>query len=310
MTSTTSILPFILTFLIVLFLYLHILNEFKTSNKLNIYEIDYVSNGQLQEICELKQPFIFDPTTEIMETSNELLDHLTNDEQSDMKLYNSADHEFVFLNSKSAIKMLQSSDGGYYTQYNWDFVRENSIDFTSTLSTYWRPYFTLHTYMDVRAGCKDVTSQPRYHKHNRMFLLVMSGTLQVKMTPHDYSKFLKNQTNYEYMEHCSNVDFWGDHVDKNIKFVEFTIHAGRALFIPPYWCFSVKYGANTILYEVFYMSILNTVLHVPDYAIHFVQKNNSSEKLLEDYIEPPHDVDAMGDNKINETDDHPTTCEE
>ena len=49
----------ILTFIIVLVIYLHITAEFKKSNILDIYESDYTSNDQLQETCKIKQPFIF-----------------------------------------------------------------------------------------------------------------------------------------------------------------------------------------------------------------------------------------------------------
>lgn len=280
--TNSSILPYILIFLIVLFLYLHILNEFKTGNKLSIYEIDYVSNTHLQEICELKQPFIFDPNMDIMQASKEYVDDLSNNEQKDMKLYSSVDKEYVFLDSKSALRMLQTTSN-YYSEHNWDFVRENSRDLVASMNTYWRPYFTLNTYMDVRAGCENVTTQPRFHKHNRMFLLVMNGTIHVKMTTQEYTKYLKPYQNYEHMENNSDVNLWGEKIDKNIKFVEFSVPSGRVLFIPPYWTFSIKYDANTLVYEIFYMSILNSVLHVPDYAIHFVQKNNSSDKLLEDF---------------------------
>ena len=50
----------ILIFCIVLFLYLHIYFQLKTSNDLEVYEIEQPSKDKLEEICDLRQPVIFD----------------------------------------------------------------------------------------------------------------------------------------------------------------------------------------------------------------------------------------------------------
>ena len=49
----------VLLFCLVLFLYLHIQFHLKTSNDLELYEIDYPSKEKLEEICDLRQPLIF-----------------------------------------------------------------------------------------------------------------------------------------------------------------------------------------------------------------------------------------------------------
>ena len=50
----------IIIFLIVLTVYLHINYQLKKSNKLEIYNIDFTSKEQLEEISKLRQPFVFD----------------------------------------------------------------------------------------------------------------------------------------------------------------------------------------------------------------------------------------------------------
>jgi hypothetical protein len=52
-------LIFIFIFLFILTLYLHIIFNLKTSNNLEIYEINYTNKQQLENICNLKQPLIF-----------------------------------------------------------------------------------------------------------------------------------------------------------------------------------------------------------------------------------------------------------
>ena len=49
-----------LIFCLVLFLYLHVYFQLKTSDDLEIYEIDYPSKDKLEEICNLRQPVLFD----------------------------------------------------------------------------------------------------------------------------------------------------------------------------------------------------------------------------------------------------------
>ena len=46
-------------FLIVLFLYIHIFFHLKTSDDLDIYDIETPSKDKLEEICDLRQPVIF-----------------------------------------------------------------------------------------------------------------------------------------------------------------------------------------------------------------------------------------------------------
>ena len=46
-------------FIIIVFLYLHIIHQLKTSEDLEIYELDYKDNDYLQEVCNLKQPATF-----------------------------------------------------------------------------------------------------------------------------------------------------------------------------------------------------------------------------------------------------------
>ena len=50
----------LLIFCLVLFIYLHVYYHIKTSDDLEVYEIDQPSKDKLEEICDLRQPVIFD----------------------------------------------------------------------------------------------------------------------------------------------------------------------------------------------------------------------------------------------------------
>jgi hypothetical protein len=49
----------IIIFCIIVFLYIHVNYQFKKGEDLEIYEMDYTTNTHLQEICNVKQPVLF-----------------------------------------------------------------------------------------------------------------------------------------------------------------------------------------------------------------------------------------------------------
>ena len=55
-----NIIIILLIFCLVLFIYLHIYYQLKTSDDLEVYEISNVSKERFEEICDLRQPIIFD----------------------------------------------------------------------------------------------------------------------------------------------------------------------------------------------------------------------------------------------------------
>ena len=55
-----EILINLLILCIVLFLYIHIYNQIKTSDYLEVYEIDNISKDKFEELCDLKQPLLID----------------------------------------------------------------------------------------------------------------------------------------------------------------------------------------------------------------------------------------------------------
>ena len=52
-------LLYIIIFLVIVIIYMHIIYHIKTSNKLEVYDIDYSNVQHLNEICDLRQPFTF-----------------------------------------------------------------------------------------------------------------------------------------------------------------------------------------------------------------------------------------------------------
>ena len=81
-------------FCLVLFIYLHVQFHLKTSNDLEMYEIDQASKEKLEEICDIRQPVLFDFDNQkimvIMNTSNIAIEIESNRFKEMMKDYTAA----------------------------------------------------------------------------------------------------------------------------------------------------------------------------------------------------------------------------
>ena len=59
-TSVKEIIIGLFVFCVILFFYLHIQFHLKTSDDLEIYEVEQVSKEKIEEICDLRQPVLID----------------------------------------------------------------------------------------------------------------------------------------------------------------------------------------------------------------------------------------------------------
>ena len=272
----------VVIFLVVLFLYVHVTNHYKRSEDLEIYEMDYSSNPHLQEICDVKQPVIF----QFDVVDNELFAHVNGEtmnaiENNDVKVKDIRDYyptnktgdewisvDYATLPFQSSRKLMQSDiKSHFFTENNGDFVEESSYSrYFRDMDTYLKPPFAVHTQYDICMGSKMASTPLRYHTHYRQYYAVTSGKIHVKMTPFKSSKYLHPYKDYENYEFCSPVYPWTQSLAAQslaaqslaaqslaaqskyaneldkIKFLEFDVKSGYILHIPPYWWYSIQYS--------------------------------------------------------------------
>ena len=108
-------------FVAIIFIYLHIMNETKKSTQMEIYETEYVSNDNLQKICELKQPFIFDSPATLEDAIH------INSADGELKTKDITDSvHYVNLNGSAFSKLINNDKKSkYFTEKNGDFIHEN-----------------------------------------------------------------------------------------------------------------------------------------------------------------------------------------
>ena len=128
-----EILIWFFVFCLVLFIYLHIQFHLKTSEDLEMYEIDQPSKDKLEEVCDLRQPVLFDfDCDKIMETSNKI--YVANNYHAfELKIRNVKEDDehaelYVPLPIHSAIKLFdEDKSSSYFSENNKDFLEETGV---------------------------------------------------------------------------------------------------------------------------------------------------------------------------------------
>jgi len=289
-----NIIIIILIFCIVLFLYLHIFFHFKTSEDLEVYEVSNISKERLEEICDMRQPVIFD--YDIQKLNNLTIENIIQNYNSfDIKIrnisntYSELDQEiFLPITLHQGLKVLEEDqDKKYISENNGDFLEETSLIKTIQANDeFIRPPMLMSYEYDYIMGSKNSITPFRYDKNYRNYFIILSGLVKVKLTPPKSKKYLYPQYDYDNYEFRSLINPWNVQDNYKIDFdkikcMEIELKPGRIIFIPAYWWYSFKFeDSKTALISLKYRTYMNTVAIIPDMIISFLQKQNIKHQIV------------------------------
>lgn len=279
-------------FCLVLFIYLHIQFHLKTSEDLEMYEIEQPSKDKLEEICDLRQPVIFDFDCEkIMDSSNKT--YISNNYHAfEVKIRNIKDNDtnaelYIPLPIHSAVKLFdEDKNSTYLSENNTDFLEETGVVKSLKYNdAFLRPYMVSNCNYDIMMGSDKTSSPFRYEINYRNFLLLTEGSAQIKLAPPHSTKYLYPIYDYENFEFKSPVNPWSPQpkysadFDK-IKCLEFTLTPGKTLFIPAYWWYSIKFNHNTSISCFYYRTYMNNIAVTPYICMHALQIQNVKRNIV------------------------------
>jgi len=308
-------------FCLVLFIYLHIQFHLKTSNDLEMYEIDQPSKDKLEEICDLRQPVLFDFDCEkIIETTNKTF-IFNNYPAFEVKIRNTKDADpnnelYVPLPLHSAVKLFaEDKTSMYFSEHNYDFLEETGIIKNFKYNDgFLRPYMVSNCNYDILMSSNKVETPFKYELNYRNYLLLTQGSAQIKMAPPQSTKYLYPIYDYENFEFKSPVNPWSPQAkyvadfDK-IKCLEFTLTPGKTLFIPAYWWYSIKLNNNTSISCFNYRTYMNNIAIIPYISLHALQIQNvkrnvakkvSINELNNEIIYPNDNIEETENANIDE----------
>jgi hypothetical protein len=283
----------ILIFCIVLFIYLHVHFHLKTSDDLELYEIELPSKTKLEEICDIRQPLVFTFNNErIMETCirKTVLDTYG---AFDIKMRNIKDQTddsemYIPLAFASALKVIkEDTNEKYISENNSDFLEETGlVKSFSYNDDFLRPPMVSNCSYDFILASENCKTPFRYEVNYRNYFLVTEGEIKIKLAPPKSTRYLYVNKDYENFEFRSPVNPWKiqekykPDFDK-IKCLEITVPKGKMIFIPAYWWYSMDFSMNTSLCSFKYRTYMNNMAILPQLVMRFLQRQNVKRNVVE-----------------------------
>ena len=285
-------------FVVVVFCYIHITSQWKTSDDLEIYEADYESAAQLQEICAVKQPVVFkfqidtpaDAFFEMFQSEKfekyDNIDVRIKDRQDYAKDTSRQDCsiDFVPLSLRSARRLMTTdTTAKYFSENNQTFLEESGLDRIShSLDARLKPPLSAYTKYDILLGSPLVKTPLRYRLESHNFLAVARGKISVKLCPPKYSKIIPVNMDYENYEFWSplnpgsNSPLKDKELLQKIKFLDVEVNTGDILFIPPYWWYSIGFSGDpeTTVAGFTYDVVMNIASQAKHWGLYYLQQNN------------------------------------
>jgi hypothetical protein len=258
--------------------------QFKKSEDLEIYEMDYKSNAHLQTICELRQPVLFDYS----KINPAIFETAPPDAIANVNVREVGDVDSITLPYSSAITLMKTdTKSRFFSEKNPDLAT-NWVGADNDL----KPHMVVNSRRDIMFGSSGAVTPMRYHTEYRNFIFVKSGKIQVKMTPWKSRKYLDPISDYEHYEFRSTAEA----TDSSIKFLEFDVNQGYILYVPPYWFYSIKYESDdTVLYDIHYNSFMNCVANLPKWCMYYMQQQNLKLKVLKTKVSFDENVEKQNE---------------
>lgn len=260
----------LILFIAILFLYIHLQNQYKFNDDIQIYEVMYQNKKQFTNACELRQPFI-STLQDIVPLHSTILHKYTDIEyniKNTNDLVTSTNIDTVALSYSQAFVLLDTDQKShFFSERNYDnqIVREIS----HVWDQYLKPPQTIHSTYDVLFGSKDTQTPFMFHHSTSKFLFISEKEVKVQMYPfsdcyHDYN------SDYEFFEFWTHTKHF-----KKSPPVEFWVYPGQILYIPPYVFYSIQFkNPNTIICTAEYTTMLNSLANAKHWTLYTMQQQN------------------------------------
>lgn len=292
----------ILIFCVILFFYLHIYFHMKTSNDLEVYEIDQPSKDKLEEVCDLRQPVLFDYPNERLMESCTLSAIRAAYGAFDVRLRNVKDAAdeadatelYVPLTLHAAAESFRSDkESRYISENNGDFLEETGLVKTFKYNdAFLRPPMVSKCAYDFMCASPGTTTPLRYELNYRNYYLVTHGSVKMRLIAPHASKYLYPVSDYDNFEFRSPVNPWQVQAEyradfDKIKTMDVELRAGQIIYIPAYWWCSIQFpetmpGATICCFK--YRTYMNTVSVLDKLCMWLLQQQNVKRDTIEKKI--------------------------
>jgi hypothetical protein len=253
---------------------------------MEIYEIDYTNITDLNKSANLKQPIIFEFSNFVSTLNDYSLKFLTAEYGSfDVFIKEPEDYHLdhpvntVVIDLAAAESLVKTDTSSkYYSNQNQSLIYETGLDkYFKHLDKYLQPMFSVFSKYDVMFGSSGTTTPLTYHTYERRFVYVNGGKISVKMTPWRSNKYMVVNKDYENYEFASPLNVWNPQDNyrtgfQKMKFLDFVVHSGNILYIPPFWYYSIKIEDDDgLIYVADYGSPMNILSNTVNLGHYFYE---------------------------------------
>lgn len=288
----------VLIFCLVLFFYLHILFHLKTSNDLELYDIDRPSKEQLEEICDLRQPVMFQfNNNAFLETfTRETVDELYGAFDVNVRNVKDADREnediYKSTELKTAVILLENDvEEKIIIENNNEFLDETGLSKHYKHSdSFLRPFMVSECKYDFITGSTGSFTPLRYDLNYRNYYLVTEGSIRIKIAPPKSTKYMYSVEDYDHFEFRSPINCWNVQDQyaqefNKVKCLDFTVNKGNVLFIPAYWWYSIRFECPKSTICTFkYKTFMNTLSILPKFLYRLLHQQHNIKNSLEKHM--------------------------
>jgi len=264
--------------------------QLRTSDDLEVYELDDSSKDRMEEICDMRQPVIFgfDNDAIVKYTSRDYI--ASNYHAFEVKVRDANDIEgdnaCLPLQLNHAIKLFEEDKTkAFFSENNSQFLQETGvIKNLQSNDEFIRPYMVASCEYDIMMGTTGGNTPLRYDVNYRNYYCVTQGKVEIKMIPPRSSKYLSAVNDYENFEFRSPINAWNvqslyaSDFDK-VKCLEVNLQVGQTIYIPAYWWYTIRFGKNTSISCFRYRTYMNNVAILPKTIMYLLQNQNVKREV-------------------------------
>ena len=277
---------FVFIFCVVLFLYLHITYHLKCGNDLEVYTIEQPSNEKLEEICDLRQPVIFEFHNENMinDVNLSVLDDNYNAFDINLRDLSNKDDSselyLPFLLSEALNIFRSDKNSKFITENNQEFLNETAVVKTYKYNDgFLRPPLVSKCSYDFMSGSVGSKTPLRYDLNYRNYYYVTSGEVKIKLIPPHSKKYLYVKKDYDNFEFSSPLNIWNIQQEykadfSKIKVLDVTLNKGDIIYIPAYWFYTISFEKISSICTFKYRTFMNSLAIAPELVLSLLQGQN------------------------------------
>jgi hypothetical protein len=251
----------ILVFVLVVFFYMHVSHQRRVIYDKEVAYLDIKSPAVLDEVCELRVPFIF----------NRPIDNLRSAGLTFNEIKNSKTQDYILLHELSGNNMVSSMQ-------NWQYFVENIDDNSISASPnhvlkhsmfdkvnrkyeqFLRPYMCILTENKVIIGNNKSTSGYNCSSSGRRFYTCTDGEVEVRLI---------------LPENTSDCDDKQNALLNSNDYVSVVLKSGSVLSVPP----AIYANDKSVIMEQQYRSIINLVANIDTLGLSLLKRLNVQKKI-------------------------------